>query len=245
MISTEINNLLNFKVNNNDSLLFTSKDEQTQWWNMINSNNSFQPLITEIKEEADRLLQESNQELTYSLFKIFEEKGSRLEYEKVYFARRRRLNTFAIVTLLNPQNPIYLEELHNSIWSICNEFTWCLPAHLKNSSETSTDINYRLQQKEELITIDLFSAETAFTLSEILTLTKDYLDPLICKRIRQEIHHRIFWPFQNQQPFDWEKATHNWGAVCAGSVGSAALHLLEDHNELNQSILHKLLPNYV
>ena len=75
--------------------------------------------------------------------------------EKVYFERRLRLNTFALLTLLEPDRG-YRTALQEMIWSICDEYTWCLPAHL--NAESPGGIKG---------TIDLFSAETGFTLSEI------------------------------------------------------------------------------
>jgi len=211
------------------SLLFESKHEQDAWFKRVQKSPANQPLINEIKEEAERLLNEPMQELSYSLFKIFSETGSRLEYERIYFARRRHLNTFVLMTLLQPENNLYKRAMHDVIWSICNEYTWCLPAHLKGISETKRVT--ATFDEEEQHTIDLFAAETAFTLSEIFQLTKDLLDPLLRHRIIQEIYRRVLRPFKNQS-YGWETATHNWASVCAGSVGATALHLLDDESEL-------------
>lgn len=211
------------------SLLFHTIEEQDKWFKTIQEDNAYESIINEIKAEAKRLVNKPLEDVTYTLFKIFEETGSRIEYERVYFEKRRRLNTFAMMSLLEPKNPIYLKELHQIIWSICDEYTWCLPAHLKGSPEMSTDESYTMARQ---YTIDLFAAETSFALSEILQLTKDSLDPFLRKRIMQEIYERIFWPFLNQPRFHWETATHNWASVCAGSIGSAALHLINNDEEL-------------
>jgi len=223
------------------TLLFPSSEAKNNWWESISRNPAFEPFLNEIKSEAVRILQESNPELPYSLFRIFTETGSRLEFEEIYFEKRRRLNTFAIMALLEPNNLEYVSALENSIWSICNEYSWCLPAHLQNSPETAKEIDYSL--KEPMVqnySIDLFASETAFALAEILKLTEEFLDPLICKRIYEEVYKRIFYPFLQNQ-FVWETQTHNWAAVCAGSIGSAALHLIKDGEELS-SLLEKVLP---
>ncbi|WP_243459259.1 heparinase II/III domain-containing protein [Metabacillus bambusae] len=225
----------------NVSLLFSNQEEQDIWFHSIKHKNSYQPLLEEIRAEAERLLREPDKELSFSNFTIFRETGSRLEYEKVYFAKRRRLNTFALMALLEPNHPIYLEQLENTIWSICNEYSWCLPAHLKNSPEMATDMDVSLQSiQESSYSIDLFAAETAFTLSEILTLTKKILDPLIQRRMQEEVYRRVLLPFFNQPQFGWETSTHNWASVCAGSIGSAALHLIED-KEILSVILERVL----
>lgn len=238
MKSDQIKNLINRM---NVSLLFSNQEEQDIWFHSIKHKNSYQPLLEEIRVEAERLLCEPDKELSFSNFTIFRETGSRLEYEKVYFAKRRRLNTFALMALLEPNHPIYLEQLENTIWSICNEYSWCLPAHLKNSPEMATDMDVSLQSiQQSSYSIDLFAAETAFTLSEMLTLTKNILDPLIQKRIQEEVYRRVLLPFINQPQFGWETSTHNWASVCAGSIGSAALHLIEDE-EILSVILERVL----
>ncbi len=222
-------------------LLFSSTEEKVEWWRNAKNNSEFKMLFDEIREEGTKLLQEKEQELTYSLFRIFTESGSRLEFEKVYFKKRHRLTTFAIMVLLEPEDKEYVTALENTIWSICNEYSWCLPAHLKNSFETSTTISCSLNRPSvENYTIDLFSAETAFSLAEILKLTEDVLDPLICKRIYEEVYKRVFRPFKTTK-YEWETQEHNWASVCAGSIGAAALHLIQDKEELN-TIVTKVLP---
>jgi hypothetical protein len=235
--TADVKNLLDVEV----PLWFENKGARNRWWKKVKNHPAYQHLLEEIRMEGKRLLQEKEQELSYSLFKLFEEKGSRIEYEKVYFERRRRLTTFAIMAMLEPDQKEYLEGLENIIWSICNEYTWCLPAHLSQSSETSTMIHYSLDsQIIQEYSIDLFAAETAFSLAEILTLTEDYLSPLICKRMYEEVYKRVFTSFIGTT-YKWETETHNWAAVCAGSIGSAALHLIKDKEEL-ALILERVLP---
>ncbi|MEH7494065.1 heparinase II/III family protein [Neobacillus niacini] len=228
MLTAQLKSLLG----SGTSLLFPTKESKLNWWKDIRENPAYQLLLNEIRDEGDRLLKESDPELTFSLFKIFDETGSRLEFEKVYFEKRRRLTTFAIMVLLEPEQDEYLTALENTIWSLCNEYSWCLPAHLQNSPETSVNVKYSLfEPSKREYSIDLFAAETAFSLSEIVKLTEEHLNPQICKRIYEEIYNRIFFPFKEKN-FGWEKQTHNWAAVCAGSIGSAALHLIQDQDEL-------------
>ncbi|PMC38045.1 hypothetical protein CJ195_10680 [Bacillus sp. UMB0899] len=223
------------------TLFFSSKKEQTHWFECIKEKTSYNSILTEIREEAERLLQNPMKELTFQEFTIFRETGSRLEYEKSYFAKRRRLNTFALMTLLEPTEPVYLSELQETIWSICNEYTWCLPAHLKNSPEMDVQLEDTFLQtiKNPHYSIDLFAAETAFALSEINHMLDHVLDPLIQKRVKQEVYRRVLEPFQHQS-FEWEKSTHNWAAVCAGSIGAAALYVVNNHHMLS-SILDRVL----
>lgn len=232
MNQIEIQTILENSNQCNRSLLFTTKQEQYDWLEKLNTQTQYKQQVDEIREEAKRLLEEPQEMLSYSLFKLFHGTGSRQEYEEVYFAKRRRLNTFTFMSLLEKDNPAYLEEFENIIWSICNEYTWCLPAHLNDDNETSCHGPFPFQEETTHHTIDLFAAETGFTLSEILRITEDLLDPLLKKRIHQEIDQRIMVPYRTNT-FHWETATHNWAAVCAGSIGAIALHLFEDNKELS------------
>ncbi|MEK4976564.1 heparinase II/III family protein [Bacillus sp. FSL K6-6540] len=199
--------------------------DQRSFWEGIQRSGDYEQDISEIREEGERLLSVPNPALTYDLFTRFARQGTRLDYEKVYFERRRRLNTFALLTLLEPDKEAYRIALQEMIWSICDEYTWCLPAHL--NAESPGGIKG---------TIDLFSAETGFTLSEIRVLLRDRLPSLLISRIGEEVEARLFLPFLSRE-HGWETATHNWSAVCAGSIGSAALLLMESGESLAKVLL--------
>jgi hypothetical protein len=198
---------------------------QEEFWQKVGAAEEYEGIVAEIRLEGKRLVDLPISELTFGLFTIFEKQGSRLEYEDAYFERRRRLNTYALLSLLEPDNEIFARELHETIWSICNEYTWCLPAHVRSTKVRGA--------------IDLFAAETGFTLSELLLLLGERLPMLLRARIREEVEARLFEPYLKSGPFEWETATHNWAAVCAGSVGAAAL-LLEPSERLTNVIAKAL-----
>ncbi|GAA4877316.1 heparinase II/III family protein [Paenibacillus vulneris] len=244
MNRNEIKQVLDNQSSETSSLLFCD-EEQASWWSRVRASGIYQPMLDEVRDEAEKLLEQQEPQRSYQLFRIFTESGTRLEYEQVYFEVRKRLNTFAIMSLLEPERSDYQQALEETIWSICNEYTWCLPAHVGNTPETTGESAYSLHQpltdfQGNAHVIDLFSAETGFALSEILKLTEHRLPRLLRNRIVHEVYRRIFWPYIHQGPFHWEKATHNWAAVCAGSVGSAALHLMKDHEDLSL-ILERVL----
>lgn len=174
--------------------------------------------IAEIRAEGRRLDGQAIPGLTPELFSLFARTGSRLEYERVYFERRRRLNTYVFLSLLEPEKPQHLERLEDILCGICGESTWCLPAHLPREHQ-SAEIDR---------CIDLFSAETGFALSEISLLLGERLPPALRLRIRQEVERRLIRPFLTEGPYEWETARHNWAAVCAGSIGAAALLSLDN-----------------
>lgn len=200
------------------------------WRDKVLAHPDTRRMAEEMREEADRFLARPIPHLPWSLFRLFEEDGSRKPYEIPYFEKRQRLTTLAITHLLHPDKPAYREAMYDILWSVCDEYTWCLPAHLPQDCGLADPAAH----------VDLFAAETAFALAEILTLTRDRLPARIERRIRAEVRRRVLEPFLKGGPFGWEKARHNWSAVCAGSVGAAAIYLIEDREEL-AAVLSKAL----
>ena len=153
--------------------------------------------------------------LNYSAYRRFVFDGDRDTYEKPYFRRRRALNVAAVLSLIYPERQEYLVKLMDLIYAICDEYTWCLPAH-----QTELGVNNNRH-------IDLFAAETGFCLAEIYTLLGDRLEPLIADRIRVEIDRRIVCSFLETR-FFWEKVGSNWAAVCTGSVSCTFMLMRPD-----------------
>ncbi|WP_260411331.1 heparinase II/III-family protein [Cohnella xylanilytica] len=203
-----------------DLRLYYPDGKQEEFWKRAKASPDYEEALREIRGEGERLLGSPTPELTYHLFVIYVERGTRREYESVYFERRRRLNTFAILSLLEPEREEWLGALRDTIWALCDEYTWCLPAHAWGTS-------FEIRR-----TIDLFSAETGFTLSEIDLLLGDRLPPLLRERIAEEVEARLFRPYLEAGPHHWEAVQTNWSAVCAGSIGAAALIALRDPDRL-------------
>ena len=206
-----------------DRSLYYPDGDQKRFWSLAGESSLYETEIAEIRAEGQRLLRTPIPDLSYSLFSMYSLTGTRLDYERFYFERRRMLNTWVLLSLLEPESQEYLTRLGDMVWSICNEYTWCLPAHLD-----AVDMDK---------TIDLFSAETGFALSEISVLLGDRLSPLLQFRIQEEVFKRLFMPFLTYGPYAWETATHNWAAVCAGSIGSAALLILKDPEALTDILM--------
>ena len=85
-----------------DLRLYYPNGDQRSFWEDIQSSGAYEEDIAQIRREGVRVLAEPIPQLTYDLFARFARQGTRLEYEKVYFERRRRLNTCALLTLLEP-----------------------------------------------------------------------------------------------------------------------------------------------
>ncbi|MCX4863022.1 heparinase II/III-family protein [Streptomyces sp. NBC_00257] len=156
--------------------------------------------------------------LTFSRYRRFAEDGARRPYENDYFARRSRLMSLGITALARPGADT--GPLEDIIWAICDEYTWSSPAHIEELLSPHPALPHAEQ-------IDLFAAETAFALAEIRRLLAERISPLVAERIRAEVIRRVLDPIRGQRPF-WETVETNWSAVCACSVGMAALYLLDE-----------------
>ena len=147
--------------------------------------------------------------LKYSNYKLYWITGDRKAYESQYFSRRFAMDCSALLALIYPEEEKYAEKLNDLLFSVCDEFSWCLPAHQSPGSLETVDE----------VKLDLFATETGFALAEIYEIMGDRIDPLIRKRIRQEIDRRIVIPFTSVNNYGgWENWNTNWTAVCTGSV---------------------------
>ncbi|MBP5651947.1 MAG: heparinase II/III family protein, partial [Lachnospiraceae bacterium] len=94
------------------------------------------------------------------------------------------------------------------------------------------------------ITVDLFASETAQALAELYARLKAVLPDELRDRMSTEIMRRVIGPFAAKQPYAWwERSDMNWNAVCNGSIGMAALDLLDDEPELQEKLVRRVQEN--
>ena len=110
--------------------------------------------------------------LRYSAYKIYAHTGERQTFQGPYYRRRYQLGITSLLALIYPEEEKYLTFLMDKIFDVCNEYSWCIPAHQPNYLE-------KIRHEH----LDLFSAETGFTLAQIYTLLHDRLDGFILKLI--------------------------------------------------------------
>lgn len=182
--------------------------------------------------------------LTEALFAKYEQTGSRLDYETVYFNRRKCLAVLGLQAVLEQEQgggvpPERLSILASVIADVCGEVCWALPAHVDRQNDAQWPV-----------TVDLFAAETAQTLAELSVRLDGQLPASIHGLIAAEAERRVFAPFLNAPaPYrNWEGSFNNWNAVCAGAIGSAALCLLRTQPERLNRCLERVcasLLNYI
>ncbi len=162
--------------------------------------------------ESEGLETRKLEALRYSDFKLFWTTGDRKIYERQYFSRRYALEVTVPLALIYPEEEKYVEKIMDWVFMMCDEYTWCLPAH-----QGQLDLLNECR-------IDLFASESAFNLALIYKLLYDRLDPLIRARIEYEINRRVIEPFLATDCYGWwEVGSSNWTAVCAGNVGCAMM----------------------
>jgi hypothetical protein len=202
-----------------------------------------------LREESDRFRSRQIPTLTFSLFKLFDTNGNRTKFQDAYFERRNRFLVYCLSAWFW-KKPEDISALEDIIWAICDEYSWSLPAHMGGQS---------LLPKEEVIfqggiikshgldntvKLDLFACETGFALAEGCAMLEEVLSPLVLERARGEVYHRLFRSYLDYGALQhWELLEMNWCAVCTGSLGGAAMYLIED-DLLLAGILQKLMPTF-
>lgn len=192
-------------------LLKSAKDKS--FWRQVGTDKKYAALIGRVKKIFEKSRTQPVASLAYSARKQFKVTGSRHEFEKPYFLRRQYLTSAALLTLIYPEDDGYLNALQDVIWATLEEFSWALPAH------TAAPCNLPAET-----CIDLFAAETGFSLAEIRYLLSDRLDGEVIGRIKAEIERRVINSYL-ERGFGWEKDRGNWAAVCAGFVAGTFMYV--------------------
>jgi len=179
--------------------------------------------------EAARLLRsQSWPELPASLYLDYSQTGNRERYETPYFARRQRVELLALAYLHERQGS-WLTALADGLWLICDERSWCLPAHARHDGPQ--DQLRALPDEDRIESLDLFACQTALILAEICELLGDAIDtvhPAIRRRVKGEILRRILTPLLTGWQPSWYRMSHNWVPWCAISCVGAASWVLAD-----------------
>lgn len=150
--------------------------------------------------------------LKYSDYKLYWQTGDRGIYENAYFARRTALDLTVPLALMYPEERKYIDKIMDWVFAICDEYSWCLPAHQGKLEAVNSTV------------IDLFSSESGFWLALIYHLLGDRMDTLVRDRIEVEIERRIIKPFLAVDNYGWwETGKNNWTAVCICNVAACVM----------------------
>lgn len=208
------------------------KARDAGFWKRVRTEEAYRPFCEELAAMWEKECGIPVPACKYSEFIIYNQNGSRKEYEKSYFLRRRQMNVSALLALIYPDDPTYMDYLCDVLWAILDEYVWVLPAHMPSFSKTVAEH------------IDLFSAETGFALSEICYLLGERLPELIRSRICTEVEKRIFKAYQNNT-YWWERCTNNWAAVCLCGVVGAYIYQAPEKLEELMPRIRKTAANFL
>ncbi|MBR7836931.1 heparinase II/III family protein [Actinospica durhamensis] len=150
--------------------------------------------------------------------------GDRAEYEEVVFTREHRLTRAAVMAAVT-LDPIWIDEVADGVVLVCEQSTWCLPAHddCFERGAAVTDVTRPF--------LDLRAGDVAAQLAWIDHLLGEQLDertPGIRERIRHEVDRRVLTPFATRRDWHWLRDVHNWSAWIHGNVLVAGLVLVQD-----------------
>ena len=182
------------------------KATDPKFWAEVKNNPDYKVALDALLRDYEKFCIGEIETTKFSKFRLFKEKGDRTSYQETFFKRQHRVYAMALMTLIYPENEEYLELLQDTIWEICDQYVWALPAHIEN-----IDINNNTE-------LDLDATTTAMALAMIKVMLDDRLHPLIKSRIDHEIDRRLVKPFMARR-WHWEYRQNNWTSVCAGATG--------------------------
>ncbi|MFW6598318.1 heparinase II/III domain-containing protein [Propionibacteriaceae bacterium Y2011] len=129
--------------------------------------------------------------------------GNRTRFEHPYFERRHQLTALVPAAAITGSVD---DELVDRLWSLCEETTWCVPAHdRRRLPDPATPV------------LDLFAAQSGAQLALLVSVLGPALDevsPVLAERVDAEIRRRVVEPYLAHDDFRWLGLTtaklNNW-----------------------------------
>src|SRR5262249_47389575 len=137
--------------------------------------------------------------LPATLYLGYARTGNRSDFEAVFFERRVMFQNLVLAECVEGKGR-FLDAMANALWSICEESTWCLPAHVGVQKA-----GVGLADVAEPI-VDLFAGESAVSVAWTLYLLGPELDrvsPQLRRRAELELQRRILVPVIDRDDFGW------------------------------------------
>ena len=190
-------------------------------WTSVRDNPAVTSWLAPLIARADAEAAGPLPVLTDELYADFFKTGARLPFENVYFERRRRLARAAMAVLLGDDatRARLLPSFLGKFAGIMDETSWSLPAHV-----------WTQPAGKDPMQIDLFAAETANTVAELLVVFRAVVPDALAQRVKTRLRAQIFENYADRQPpFHWTQLPMNWNAVCHQGVLGAAFAIEEDH----------------
>jgi hypothetical protein len=168
--------------------------------------------------------------LTATEYARFTADGDRQAYERPYFARRDKLSAAVITALLTGDAGA---DITDGVWLLCEETTWCLPAHQPGGLPDPDNPQ-----------VDLFAAETAALLAWTVLLTGEHAD-----RVRRAVKLRVLDPYRARDDWRWlglngHEHLNNWTPWIHSNLLIASL-LFDDEPQVTANRAVAALDRYL
>jgi hypothetical protein len=202
------------------------------------------PVAEHLVARGEEALRTPFPSLPATLYLAYARDGNRSRFEAVYFERRTLLQNLVLAECVEAKGR-FLDAAANALWALCEESTWCLPAHVGVQKA-----RVGLPDVTEPI-VDLFAGESAVTVAWTLYLLGpewDRVSPQLRRRAALELQHRVLTPVFERDDFGWmalnvtraDRRPNNWTPWISASVLTAAL-LSEADPGRRVQIVHKML----
>jgi hypothetical protein len=151
-------------------------------WVQIAPKANVSALVRPLAERAESEIDTPLPPLTDELYADYLLTGQRLPFETLYFERRRRIARAALCALLAEPSDRgrWVESLIANLAGIMDEVSWSLPAHVSDRSG------------KDPMRIDLFCAETANLMAELVTMFGDVLPRELVASIETRVRTQVF-----------------------------------------------------
>ncbi len=182
-----------------------------------------QELITNINKVAQKAMTTPVPPCSMAKFMKYNRNGNRIDYENEYFERRARLQALALAEALEYEGK-YIDMIIEYLCAISAEYTWAIPAHTAQKD---------VLPYCELEIIDLFSAETSNTITQVLSLLEQELgkvSPNLVKRLKKQLEERAVIPVETAlETYWWRNLVSNWNPwICSNLLWTANYVLAGD-----------------
>lgn len=192
---------------------------------------------------GERHLHQEWPSLPATLYMNYARTGIRDHYQDPSFMRRQVLVKLVMAECMEYQGR-FLDDIVNGVWAICEESTWCWPAHLHNLETRHLD---ELPDPDHPI-IDLGAGETASLIVWTYYLLQEALErhcPNLVKRMVRELRVRILEPYDAEDRFWWlsfheDELINNWNPWCNSNI-LAVLLIAEQDKARKERLIEKLL----
>lgn len=173
----------------------------------------------------------------------FERSGDRDIMQSPLNANIAALKKLVLAELAEGQGR-FVDQIANGVWQACEMTTWALSAHMYAQKERTSLPSH----KENIIDLTVgdfgsFLAWTYYFLHDEIA----GVQPLISKRLRENLQTRILDPYMNRSDFWWQALNakpnamvNNWNPWCNFNVLTCFLLLEEDKHRLAEAVYRSM-----